>query len=118
MTDYDRAVAYAEKLDAALPAPCFATVDPRSAVPPCVLIGHTGGTISTNCGEATDFYAALLLPGPWNADAWKAGAELAPIVYSIVPAERRAYVLYRLALDSAPIPAYLFTWTEDTELWP
>lgn len=120
MNDIDTAAAYVAKIEA---IGGIATVDPRSAVPPCVLIGHTGAAVSSSCAELVDFYAALLLPGTWNADAWTLGARLCPTVWATVPAARRVYVLYRLALDSPPIPAYLFTWQEDCDIgevivWP
>lgn len=111
-SDYEVALDYAAKLEAEGVA---ATVDPRSATPPCVLLGTTGEDPGGYCAANTDFYAALLLPGVWNADAWKLAAQLRPAIRAVIPWAHGAYVMYRLALDAPPIPCWIYTWTEGVD---
>jgi|SRR5215469_921663 len=113
MAGYAKGVEWAEKFAAAgLPA----TSDPRSVSPPCVFISHRGANYSTACDAECLFEVALLAPGPWNADAWKLLDEWEATAASIIGADSYRVVSYRLALDSPPLPCYLYAVTEPVEV--
>ena len=78
---YDRALELAEKIQAAgVPA----TVDPRSATPPCVLVTPPGRTYDLGCGYTAAWQLMALVPGPGNADAFKKLDELAAAVAGVL----------------------------------
>jgi hypothetical protein len=110
---YAEALKWAEKFAAeGLPA----TSDPRGVTPPCVFISHRGASYTTACGAECDYEVVLLAPGPWNADAWKLLDEWEAVVASIIGADRYRVVSYRLALDSPPLPAYLYAVSQPVEV--
>lgn len=109
---YQRGLAMAEDLAAKGIA---ATVDPRSATPPCVLITPPAVTISGYCSGAADWQLYALAPATANADAWKALDELSAVVTAVLPVLRQEFVAYSLSPDSPPLPAYRFTFTEGVD---
>ena len=116
MGAYDHALDLVGKLEAELPADATATADPRGVTPPCVLVAHTAAAYESFCGAAVSWEVVALAPGPFNADAWQSLDDLAAAVRRALPVEGYRVVAYRLALDSPPLPAYLFTYTGGVDL--
>jgi hypothetical protein len=81
-----------------------------------VLVAHTALTYSGFCAGAVSWEVVALAPGPFNADAWQTLDDLAAAVNRALPVEGYRVVAYRLALDSPPLPAYLFTYTGGANL--
>lgn len=106
---YDRAVELAEKIQAAgVPA----TVDPRSATPPCVLVTPPGRVYDLGCGYTAAWQLMALVPGPGNADAFKKLDELAGLVAGVVDVRSMTFQSYVLAADNPPYPAYRIEFEE------
>jgi hypothetical protein len=49
-----------------------ATVDPRDVYPPCAIVEPPTVDLDTMCGGTGEFEVTVVVPGPWNADAWSA----------------------------------------------
>jgi hypothetical protein len=94
----------------------LATCDPRAATPPCVLIEPPSGDLDTYCSLAAEWRVVALAPGTGNVDAWAALEELQAPIVDVLPVERRTFGRYTLALDSPPMPCFLFTFTRGVEL--
>jgi hypothetical protein len=109
MSSYPRALEIAEKLTA---NGIRATVDPRGATPPCVLIVPPARTFDLGCGYSATWELWALVPGTANADAHKALDELVDEVAKVLPIERADLQSYALAADAPPLPAYRLTFTE------
>jgi hypothetical protein len=109
MTSYGRAVEIAEKLNA---EGINATVDPRAATPPCVLVVPPGRLYDLACGYTASWELWALVPGAANADAHKALDALVDQVADVLPLERADLQQYVLSADSPALPAYRLTFTE------
>jgi len=106
---YDRAVEIAEKLQAAgVPA----TVDPRSATPPCVLVTPPGRTYDLGCGYTAAWQLWAIVPNPGNADAFKRLDILVGEVAGVVDVRGATFGSYALSPDSPPFPAYRIDFEE------
>lgn len=112
MSTLDAATAMAEKLTA---NGINATVDPRGATAPCVLILPPALTYDLGCGATAVWSLICLAPGPANSDAWAALDELRSSVVSVLPVYRSQFISYSLSLDAPLIPAYLLTYSESLE---
>lgn len=100
---YDRALQIVDKLKAnRIPA----TVDPRSATPPCVLVTPPNGTLDISCGFTAEWSLIALAPGAGNADSFKALDGLRHSVCSLFPVDRFDLISYSLSPDNPPFPAY------------
>jgi hypothetical protein len=113
VSSYPRAVELAEKLQA---GGLRATIDPRSATPPCVLIVPPARTFDLGCGYTATWELWALVPGVGNADAHKALDDLVDQVAAVLPLERADLQSYALAADNPPYPAYRLTFTEGVTL--
>lgn len=109
MDDFERALEIAEKLRAEGIA---ATVDPRSATPPCVLGVPAGGRGDLGCGFTAEWRWVAMVPGPANADAWKALVALRDVVRSVVDVARWDFEPYSLSPEREPFPAYVLSFEE------
>lgn len=116
MGAYAAALDLVGKLTPELPADATATADPRGVTPPCVLVAHTSLAYTGMCSGSAAWEVVALAPGPFNADAWQSLDDLAAAVYRALNVEGYRVVAYRLALDSPPLPAYLFTFTGGVDL--
>jgi hypothetical protein len=89
-----------------------ATADARNVNPPCVLFTPPTVTLDLNCGGSAAFEAACIVPGPGNADAWKAAHDLAAeLVRHVVPeAETLTPGAYGVD-DQSANPALIVGWT-------
>lgn len=103
MTSYDRALEIAAKLTA---EGVNATVDPRSATPPCVLIPPPRRTYDLGCGYTAGWQVWCLVPGTGTADAFKALDALVDAVAAVFPVLRAEFASYVLSPDNPPLPAY------------
>jgi hypothetical protein len=90
----------------------YATCDPRSVTPPCVLFSPPAWTFSGVCNASGDWRIYALAPAIGNADAWKALDEIVLTVNDVLPLQRADFVQYPLSPDSQPFPAYELTFTE------
>lgn len=110
MSSYERARELAEKLRAeGIPA----TVDPRSATPPVVLIPPPERTYDLACGYSARWQLWALVPGTANADAHKALDELADAVARVLAVERMSLGSYVLGGGGGePLPAYRIEYEE------
>lgn len=106
---YDRGLQLVDKLTS---AGITATVDPRSATPPCVLVTPPSKTYDIGCGFTGDWSLIALAPGPGNADAWKALDTLETAVAEVMPVRRSIFTQWTLAADAPPLPAYRIEFTE------
>jgi hypothetical protein len=116
MGTYAAALELVGKLETELGSGATATVDARSVTPPCVLVAHSALAYDSFCSGSASWEVVALAPGPFNADAWQMLDELAAACYRALNVEGYRVVAYRLALDSPPLPAYLFTFTGGVEL--
>jgi hypothetical protein len=90
-----------------------ATIDPRSATPPCVLGVPPNKRWDLGCGYTAEWQWFALVPGPANGDAFKALDALADQVAAVLPNVARAdFVSYSLSPDGSPLPAYRITLEE------
>jgi hypothetical protein len=106
---YDRGVEIVDKLTA---ADIRATVDPRAATPPCVLVTPPGKTYDIGCGFTAQWAIIALVPGTGNADAFKALDELETAVANVLPVTRSTLTQYVLSPDNPPLPAYRIEFSE------
>lgn len=102
-TSFARALELVEILTA---AGVRATVDPRSATPPVVLVTPPERTYDTNCGYTARWHLWALVPGPGNADAFVALDGLVDAVAALLPVERAEFMSYALTPDAPTLPAY------------
>jgi len=86
----------------------FATCDPRSATPPCVLIPPPISSLQRGmCSQWCSFDVYVLASGTANADAFRQLEHLAYWVRQILPNVTDIYPSqYNLSADSPPLPAY------------
>lgn len=89
-----------------------ATVDPRAATPPCVLVTPPGKTYDIGCGFTAQWSLIALVPGVGNADAFKALDELETAVAAVLPVARSSLTQYALSPDNPPLPAYRIEFSE------
>jgi hypothetical protein len=109
MSSYERAVELVDKLTA---EGITATVDPRSATPPCVLVVPPERTYDVGCGYTARWQLWALVPGTGNADAHKALDDLVDQTVAVLPVERATLQSYVLSPDSPPLPAYRLEFEE------
>jgi hypothetical protein len=104
-------------VDALVAAGADATVDPRSATPPCIFVTPPRLTFDVGCGATAAWSIWALAPGPANLDAWVVLDEL--LAYArkakLPPIERSTFVQYQLSADSAPLPAYRIEFTSGVD---
>ena len=94
----------------------FATCDPRSANPPCVLFAPPSLRYDTMGSPTGEWRLFALAPSNGNADAWVLLEDMAAIISATLDVERADYVAYSLSPDMPNIPAYRFTFTQGIEL--
>jgi hypothetical protein len=109
MTALDHAQTFADKLTA---AGVNATIDPRGATPPCVLIAPPVAVFDVGCGATGQWSLFALASGPANADAWRALDGMLAVASGLFPLERSEFVAYSLSPDNPPLPAYRMIFTE------
>lgn len=109
MSSYPRALEIASDLTA---SGVSATVDPRAATPPCVLIVPPARTFDLGCGYTATWELWALVPGTGNADAHRALDLLVDAVLKVLPLERADLQSYALSADAPPLPAYRLTFSE------
>jgi len=109
VSSYERALELAEELTA---SGVRATVDPRSATPPCVLIVPPARTFDLACGYTATWELWALVPGVGNADAHRQLDLLVDQVLKVLPLERADLQSYVLSADAPPLPAYRLTFSE------
>lgn len=114
MSSFDRGLEIAAKLTA---AGLSATVDPRSATPPCVLIVPPGRTYDLACGYTAAWSLVALVPGTGNADAFKALDEMVDQIAGVVDVRDATFISYALSPDNPTHPAYRVTF-EEALTWP
>lgn len=93
-----------------------ATIDPRSANPPCVLVAPPTLTYNGYCSALADWSLYVLSPTTANADAWLALDELGAAVADVLPIARSEFVAYSLSPDAPPVPSYRLQFSEGIEL--
>lgn len=103
MSSYDAALEIVQKLTA---ADLVATVDPRAATPPCVLVPPPDRVFDLACGYTARWKIYALVPGTANADAHKQLDALVDAVAGVLPIERATLESYVLANDAPAVPAY------------
>lgn len=109
MSSYDRATALASLLE---DAGITATVDPRAATPPCVLVPPPERVYDVGCGYTARWGLIAMVPGNANADAHKALDAMVDDVAAVLPVERAVLIAYVLSPDSPAVPAYRLELTE------
>jgi hypothetical protein len=86
---YARALELAAKIAAeGVPA----VVDPRGATPPCVLVTPPNLRNDLSCGVTAEWQLFALVPGPGNADTWKALEVLTAAVFAVLDWARPDFV--------------------------
>lgn len=70
----------AQIVDALIGAGVRATADPRNINTPCVLVPPPDLRADVACGVTATWRLRLILPGPWNADTWRAADLLLPAI--------------------------------------
>ena len=106
---YDRGLEIVGKLEAEGIA---ATIDPRSATPPCVLGTPPNREYDIACGYTAAWSWFAIVPGPGNADAFKALDELADRIAGVLPVRTMTFTQYAISADSSPNPAYRINFEE------
>lgn len=109
MSSYERSLELVEALGA---AGITATVDPRSATPPCVLVTPPDRTYDVGCGYTARWNLWALVPGTANADAHKALDTIVDELAAVLPLESAEPSSYVLSADSPPMVAYRCQFTE------
>lgn len=112
MSSYPRALEIAAALNA---AGVTATVDPRAATPPCVLVPPPDRDYVNNatmCSYAARWQLVAMVPGPANADAHKALDAMVDAVVEVLPVETASVTAYVLSPDSQSLPAYRIEFVE------
>jgi hypothetical protein len=114
MTDLiDTLTDYVERLNQ---AGVRATLDPRSANPPCILLVPPAMAMDVQCGGTATFTAYAITRGPANLDAWKSLDELAADATAVLPVEGLEPGSYALD-ETTPLPVFVLTWSEALT-WP
>lgn len=113
MGSYKRGLELVEALEA---AGITATVDPRSATPPCVLVAPPALTYDTGCSATAVWQLFALSPPGANADMWVALDSMADAVADVLPIERLDYVAYSLSPDVPALPAYRLSFTQGVDI--
>lgn len=85
MTGYRRAQQITEALAA---AGVRATCDPRNVNPPCVLVTPPALTQDLACNATAEWRLLLILPGPFNADAWAKADQIVDTVAAVFDLDR------------------------------
>lgn len=106
---YAAAVEAAEALTA---AGMRAVVDPRSAVPPCIIVGPPTRTYDLGCGYSAAFTLVLLSPGQ-AADAFAQLDEWLDQLDDLVDIETATPGAYQLNGTGDPLVAYTVTLTPE-----
>jgi hypothetical protein len=83
-----------------------ATGDPRSATPPCVLVGPPRRENDLNCGYTAEWVLWALVPNPFNADSEVVLDGLVDQLEDLLPVRRSEPSAYNLSPDNPPFPAY------------
>lgn len=109
MSSYERALELANELGS---AGITATIDPRSATPPCVLIVPPDRTYDVGCGYTARWSLWVLVPGTGNADAHKALDALVDDVADVLPIQTATLQSYVLSADAPAVPAYRLDYDE------
>lgn len=94
----------------------YATCDPRSANPPCVLVEYPNLRFDVGCGATGEWAVIAMAPGVANLDAVDSLAPLLAACAAVLPIERADKVQYALSPDNPPHPAYRLTFTQGVEL--
>lgn len=89
-----------------------ATIDPRSATPPCVLVEMPAMRWDVGCGVTGEWSVVALAPGIANLDAVEVLANLAAACGDALPIERGDRTQYLLSPDNPPLFAFRMTFTE------
>jgi hypothetical protein len=96
-----------------------AVADPRSAHAPCVLLTPPQRTYDLPLPAYTVTWSlVVLVPGPATADAWVKLDELTDTVVAALDLSDTTVTpaSYQLPGPSEPLPAYIITMTEGTDL--
>jgi hypothetical protein len=109
VTGYERGLELAGKIAAEGVA---ATVDPRSATPPCVLVHPPNYRDDVACGATAEWAVWCLAPATANADAWAALDVLLGAVTSSIEWDRADFMQYSLSPDAPGLAAYRVTFEE------
>ena len=109
MSSFERGLEIAAKLEA---EGLRATVDPRGATPPCVLVVPPGRVYDLGCGYTASWSLIVLAPGTGNADAWKLLDEMCDQVAGVVDVRGADFISYALSPDNPTHPAYRITFEE------
>lgn len=109
MSSYTRALEIADKLAT---VGLFATADPRSATPPCVLIPPPERVYDVGCGYTAHWQLVAMVPGPANGDAYKAVEAMVDTVAEVLPVEHAVSISYLLSPDAPALPAFQIEFTE------
>lgn len=88
-----------------------ATVDPRSAQPPCVLVTPPVRTYTLGCGFSAEWTLVLLTNGT-GADGFSQLDDMLDQLAEHVDIDTARPAGYQLTSGGDPIPAYLVTVTE------
>lgn len=95
-----------ELVDVLAAAGITATVDSRNLNLPCVLIPPPRRTYDLGCGYTAGWELWALVPGPGNADAFRAVDDLADRVAAVLPIMRAEPRAYQPNADGPPLVAY------------
>ena len=106
---YDRGLEIVQKLEA---EGITATIDPRSATPPCVLGTPPNREYDLSCGYTAAWSWFAIVTGPGNADAFKALDELADKVAGVLDVRTMTFTQYAISADSPALPAYRINFEE------
>jgi hypothetical protein len=114
MSAYERGLELVGKLEA---AGLRATVDPRGATPPCILVTPPGRLYDLSCGYTASWQLIVLAPATANADAFKLLDDLMDQIIGVVEVRNADFISYALSADNPPHPAYRITFEEGIS-WP
>lgn len=106
-TGYTRACEIADTITA---AGVYAVTDPRNIAAPCVLVTPPEVTNDLACGWSATWRLMVLLPGGWNADAWKAADATLRTLDALFDLDRATPTTY--TTGSADYAGYEATFTE------
>ena len=109
MSAYDRGLEICDKLTA---DGLVATIDPRSATPPCVLGTPPSREYDLSCGYTAGWQWYAIVPGPANGDAFKTLDDLADRVAGILDVRTMTFTQYAISADTPPLPAYRINFSE------
>lgn len=109
----DAMEAVAEKLRA---AGIDATTDPRSAVPPCVLVEIPNLRFDVGCGATGEWSVVALAAGPANLDAAEQLTTMSAACAGVLPLERGDRVQYQLSPNNQPLYGFRMIFTQGVDL--